>query len=422
MIQGLVPLVFTVSGVLATGVAVYVAVERQDLFEPSPPEIIELKQPEAPATPEPKVEVVEEEPQLPGFDILRVEKDGSVVIAGHGPGESKVEILNGDPVIAWTESGKSGDFALVLDDPLAPGTHQLIIRATSKEGDVLLSAEAGIIHIPEEGTEEVTVLVAEPDEPSRILQEPDPVSEPEVESEPEVVSEPDAETVEIAEPEPVAETVPVLIEAAEVEKDKIFIAGTGEAGAQVNLYLNDELLGTADVQTTGAFLFEGVRSLEKGRYAVRADMIEYGTSNVLARAEVSLLHEPVVAEPEIVVAAVEPEEPAPETEVVIPAVAPAEPEPENETAVAEPEEPEPESEAVAAATEPTPEIRTGASVIIRRGDSLWKVARRNYGAGIRYTTIFEANRDQVRDADLIYPGQVLKVPAQAEANDGDSSG
>ena len=38
------------------------------------------------------------------------------------------------------------------------------------------------------------------------------------------------------------------------------------------------------------------------------------------------------------------------------------------------------------------------------------MARRNNGAGIRYTTIFEANRDQVRDPDLIYPGQVLKVP------------
>ena len=379
MIQGLVPLVFTVSGVLATGVAVYVAVERQDLFTPAPSEIIELKQPEVPAPPEPKIETVEEKPVLPGFDILRVEKDGSVVIAGHGPGESKVEILNDGPVIAWTESGKSGDFAIVLEKPLAPGTHQLIIRATPKEGDVLMSAEAGIIHIPEAGAEEVTVLVAEPDEPTRILQKPDP----------DIVSEPVEETVETAEPEPVVEIAPVLIEAAEVENDKIFIAGTGEAGSQVNLYLNDELLGTADVRPNGAFLFEGLKELEKGRYAVRADMIERGTTNVLARAEVSLLHEPEIAESEVVVAT-------------------AEPEPEVEVATETPD--------------PKPEIRTGASVIIRRGDSLWKVARRNYGAGIRYTTIFEANRDQVRDADLIYPGQVLKVPDQAEANESGSSG
>ena len=381
MIQGIVPLMFTVSGVLATGVAVYVAVERQDLFAPAPQEIIELKQPEAPAKPEPKIEAVEEKPKLPGFDILRVEKDGSVVIAGHGPAESKIEILNGEPVIASTKSGQSGDFAIVLDKPLEPGTHQLIIRATPKEGDVLMSAEAGIIHIPESGTEEVTVLVTEPDEATRVLQKPEPV-----EPEPSVVSEPAEETVAVA--EPVAEIAPVLIEAAEVENNKIFIAGTGEAGAQVNLYLNDDLLGTADVSPNGAFLFEGTKELEKGRYAVRADMIERGTTNVLARAEVSLLHEPEIAVPEVVVA------------------------------TAEPEEVETESEPV----EPKPEIRTGASVIIRRGDSLWKVARRNYGAGIRYTTIFEANRDQVRDADLIYPGQVLKVPDQAGADESDSSG
>lgn len=414
MIQGLVPLVFTVSGVLATGVAVYVAVERQDLFAPAPSEIIELKQPEVPAIPEPKIEVVEEKPQLPRFDILRVEKDGSVVIAGHGPGESKIEILNGEPVIASTSSGKSGDFAIVLDIPLAPGTHQLTIRATPKEGDVLMSAEAGIIHIPEAGAEEVTVLVTEPDEATRVLQKPEPAPEPEI------ISESVEETVEIAEPEPVVEVAPVLIEAAEVENDKIFIAGTGEAGAQVNLYLNDKLLGTADVQSTGAFLFEGLKELEKGRYAVRADMIERGTTNVLARAEVSLLHEPEIAEPEVVVAAVETAEPESESEVVI--AEPDEPESESEVATAEPDEPEPVSEVVAAAPDPTSEIRTGASVIIRRGDSLWKVARRNYGSGIRYTTIFEANRDQVRDADLIYPGQVLKVPDQAVTNDGDSSG
>ena len=79
-----------------------------------------------------------------------------------------------------------------------------------------------------------------------------------------------------------------------------------------------------------------------------------------------------------------------------------------------PKKEEPVEPEVAAVVEEEPEeekvIRTGSSVIIRRGDNLWRVARRNYGEGIRYTTIFEANRDQVRDPDLIYPGQVLKVP------------
>jgi nucleoid-associated protein YgaU len=53
---------------------------------------------------------------------------------------------------------------------------------------------------------------------------------------------------------------------------------------------------------------------------------------------------------------------------------------------------------------------TGASVIIRRGDNLWRISRRMLGKGVRYTTIYEANRDQIQDPSLIYPGQVFKVP------------
>ncbi|WP_286964034.1 LysM peptidoglycan-binding domain-containing protein [Methylobacterium sp.] len=45
-----------------------------------------------------------------------------------------------------------------------------------------------------------------------------------------------------------------------------------------------------------------------------------------------------------------------------------------------------------------------------RGDNLWTISRRTYGEGERYTLIFDANQDQVRDPDLIYPGQVLVLP------------
>ncbi|HHG90531.1 MAG TPA: LysM peptidoglycan-binding domain-containing protein, partial [Devosia sp.] len=48
--------------------------------------------------------------------------------------------------------------------------------------------------------------------------------------------------------------------------------------------------------------------------------------------------------------------------------------------------------------------------IIRHGDNLWTIARRVYGAGISYTMIFDANKAQIRDPDLIYPGQVFDLP------------
>ena len=49
-------------------------------------------------------------------------------------------------------------------------------------------------------------------------------------------------------------------------------------------------------------------------------------------------------------------------------------------------------------------------VIIRRGDSLWRISRDTYGRGARYTVIYLANGDQIRDPDRIYPGQVFRMP------------
>ena len=45
-----------------------------------------------------------------------------------------------------------------------------------------------------------------------------------------------------------------------------------------------------------------------------------------------------------------------------------------------------------------------------RGDSLWHISRATYGHGIRYTLIYSANRNQIRNPDLIYPGQIFVLP------------
>ena len=51
-------------------------------------------------------------------------------------------------------------------------------------------------------------------------------------------------------------------------------------------------------------------------------------------------------------------------------------------------------------------------MIIRRGDNLWRIARRNYGRGIKYQAIFAANRDQIRNPHWIFPGQVFVIPTR----------
>jgi len=49
-------------------------------------------------------------------------------------------------------------------------------------------------------------------------------------------------------------------------------------------------------------------------------------------------------------------------------------------------------------------------ITVQPGFTLWAIARDRYGEGIRYVEVFNANRDRIRDPDLIYPGQVFDLP------------
>ncbi len=60
---------------------------------------------------------------------------------------------------------------------------------------------------------------------------------------------------------------------------------------------------------------------------------------------------------------------------------------------------------------------TRTSVItVQPGYTLWGIASDRYGSGFRYVQIFEANDDQIRDPDLIYPGQIFDLPDISEEN------
>jgi nucleoid-associated protein YgaU len=54
-----------------------------------------------------------------------------------------------------------------------------------------------------------------------------------------------------------------------------------------------------------------------------------------------------------------------------------------------------------------PKVET---TIVSQGDSLWRISRLTYGKGARYSAIYNANQDQIRDPNRIYPGQVFVLP------------
>ena len=368
--------------------------------------------PKAPAAPAPSATVI-----APTFDVVRVQGDGSVVVAGKAAADAKVEIVHGSVVLGETKAGPDGTFAIVLDDPLKPGDYQIVLRSTAPNNVVATSEQTAVVSVPEKAGGQVLAMVEEPGKPAELLTVPEPEKKAEAPT-PAVGGAPTAGAPASGEaqapqpatavPTPTAAETPakpvagpkVAVEAVEIDGNKIFVAGLADAGRKVRAYANDILLGDAVTSPDGHFLVEATRDIPVGQYTVRVDALEADGVKVVARATVPFEREPGEA---------------------ISAVAPDATKPvQADTKVATAEQPAAEPASPAAAEAAVPETvgpklqHSDGAVIIRRGDSLWRISRRVYGHGIRYSTIYLANQEQISDPDRIWPGQVFKVPEQSK--------
>jgi nucleoid-associated protein YgaU len=162
----------------------------------------------------------------------------------------------------------------------------------------------------------------------------------------------------------------ISIRAAEVEVTTLYVAGEAPPGTLVRVYADDDFVGEAEATDKGAWLVQAKKDIPVGEILLRADAVHPGTGEAMAKAELPFVRysDGVVLEP---VAAAD-----------------------------------------AAGASSTGSIPPPVYVIIRRGDNLWRLSRRNYGRGIRYEAIFAANRDQIRNPNRIYPGQIFVMPTR----------
>ena len=132
-------------GVLASVailIALYqpVTIEEKDIVVPLVKEVIDAKPIEIKPSRKESSEIIK-------LEVIRVKPDGSLVIAGKGLPNSKVEIISGSTVIATTTSDKIGEFVAVPEKQLKSGEHLLAFRQITKNGNITIANEAVAINV-----------------------------------------------------------------------------------------------------------------------------------------------------------------------------------------------------------------------------------------------------------------------------------
>ncbi len=120
----------------------------------------------------------------PTFDLVRVEPDGSIVIAGHAAPNANVEAVIGSRVIGTAAAGPDGAFAIVLDDALKPGDYQIVLRSRTADNVVATSIETAVVSVPETLDGQVLALVEEPGKPAELITVPKPEGTPAADASP----------------------------------------------------------------------------------------------------------------------------------------------------------------------------------------------------------------------------------------------
>ena len=224
----------------------------------------------------------------------------------------------------------------------------------------------------------------------------------------------------------------------------VILGGRGQAGNFVRIYLDNQSIATSEIAVDGYWAVE-LSDIEPGIYTLRIDELN-PAGDVVSRAETPFKREAAEELAELMAVETEAEEPrfkVPSESAVVAKAEDEEAQPdlqvETETA---PEKPlaqavtqvevnvQPE---VAALDGQDEQSSNGGSAVVedlpaetapalrvpskkfrvrtvQPGSTLWAIAKESYGAGIEYFKVFEANKERIRDPDLIYPGQVFEIP------------
>ncbi|MFU8776863.1 MAG: LysM peptidoglycan-binding domain-containing protein [Roseovarius sp.] len=332
---------------------------------PETPPVVETATAPAPALPDPVP--TPRMPETPTFDTFRLEPGGQMIIAGQAEPGSQVSILLDDVNIGSVLSDNAGKFVQFLDLPTSTAPRVLSLRARSEASEQELASQDEIIIAPTP-----TVVSGASNDTPTVNYDPQATEKKENYSQQATEAQggtQPSQTVLLTNEtgirvlqSPSAETPPevmatVALDAITYSLDgEVELSGRAQGNGFVRIYLDNDPVVTSPVSPAGDWT-TALPEVDTGIYTLRVDEVD------AAGAVTSRVETPFKREDQAALSA-------------------------SQTAESIP-------------------IR---AITVQPGSTLWAISREAYGEGVLYVRVFEANRDRIRDPDLIYPGQVFALP------------
>jgi len=303
-----------------------VVVEEDKAAEVEEDKAVVVEEDKAAEVEEDKAAVVEEDKTTevedldennPKFDLVRVEEDGSAIIAGSAMPNSEVRLLVDGKELEVVEADGSGTFAILTTIPTGEKPLELQLEDAN---DKSVKSKDTVLVIPNKETENKSPKIVIAETSGEIIVQEQNETAPQIQS----LS---LDTINYT------------------ANGDVVLAGRAASEQTVRIYVDNEPVVLGEVNN-GKWNFE-IPNIEEGIYTLRVDALNK-EGEVVDRVE------------------------SPFQRVIL-------------------------------------EMERGQATI-QPGFTLWKLAELKYGFGMRYVQIFEANRDSIKDPDLIYPGQVFQIP------------
>jgi nucleoid-associated protein YgaU len=315
---------------------------------------------------EPASEPATDAPEItnPSFDVVRIGPDGNAVIAGRAEPNSTVRIREGEEVIGEATADERGEWVVLPNKPLASGDRELSLEAEDETGTVSKADDKVVVLIPEENAPAATSEETGETGEAAGTSESEPASEKQPVIALKVPTDGDGAATVMQGPAPQAAattdadtdtqdaTLPRLsIDIVDYDTEgRVAMSGKADLNHTVRVYLDNKHVGTAPTDENGNWALTIGEPIEPGNYTLRADQLN-NAGTVTARVEIPFER----ARPDQI-------------------------------------------------------LEPGSRYVVQPGNSLWRIARSTYGEGLKYWVIYHQNRNQIRDPDLIYPGQIFALP------------